>query len=217
MRDDAWIPDDTPVPASGPAGSTGSSGLSERGNGNGGVLSEIRVWLARFICTVDDSDLDLLALWAAHTHLCVETYTSPRLILDSPVPGSGKTTVLEHLERLCLHPVQMASLSSPALLTRMLDAGIRTCLIDEADRSLAADWDGVGELLAVLNSGYSPGPVGERQAQGWASWRVSIRLPLRTRAAVCPTGCGTSIAWTGGTARSNRRRTRSSSGNAARG
>jgi hypothetical protein len=39
----------------------------------------------------------------------------------------------------------------------MLDAGIRTCLIDEADRSLAADKDGVGELLAVLNSGYKRG------------------------------------------------------------
>lgn len=121
------------------------------------ILADVRDWLSRFVCTVDEADLDLLALWAAHTHLAVETYTTPRLLLDSPVPGSGKTTVLEHLERLCLHPVQMASLSSPALLARMLHAGMRTILIDEADRSLNPDKDGVAELLAVLNSGYKRG------------------------------------------------------------
>ena len=121
------------------------------------MLGNVRGWLGRFVCTMDDPDLDLLALWAAHTHLCVETYTTPRLILDRPVPGQRQDDVLEHLERLCLHPVQMASLSSPALLTRMLDAGLRTILIDEADRSLSPDKDGVGELLAVLNSGYKRG------------------------------------------------------------
>ncbi len=146
--------------STGSASSAGSPGTPqdrptvERGDL---LFGEIRDWLLRFICTMDDSDLDLLVLWAAHTHLCIETYTTPRLILDSPVPGSGKTTTLDHLERLCLHPVQMASLSSPALLTRMLDAGMRTILIDEADRSLNEKMDGVPELLAVLNSGYKRG------------------------------------------------------------
>jgi len=140
------------------AGSAGLAGSLERGTGTGRhVLDDVRAWLARFICTVSDADLDLLTLWAVHTWLCHETYTTTRLVLDSPVPGAGKTTVLEHLERLCLRPIQIASLSSPALLTRMLDAGTRTILIDEADRSLAPDKDGVGELLAVLNSGYKRG------------------------------------------------------------
>ncbi|NKS78260.1 hypothetical protein GS539_21450 [Rhodococcus hoagii] len=79
-----------------------------------------RNWLGRFITPLNESDLDLLTLWAAHTHLVSETYTTPRLILDSPTHGSGKTTVLEHLQRLCVNPVQAASLSSPALLTRIL-------------------------------------------------------------------------------------------------
>lgn len=134
------------------------------------VLDDVRAWFARFVCTMDAADLDLLALWAAHTHLCLETYTSPRLVLDSPVPGSGKTTVLEHLERLCLHPVQMAALSSSALLVRMLDTGMRTILIDEADRSLSPDKEGVAELLAVLNSGYKRGgtrPVLVPTKDGW--------------------------------------------------
>ena len=142
-------------PAPGSAGSVGSVGSSEtlKVKVNGPPLDEVRHWFGRFICAVDDTDLDILTLWAAHTHLCWETYTTPRLILDSPVPGSGKTTVLEHLERLCFHPVQMASLSSPALLTRMLDTGMRTMLIDEADRCLNPAPNGVAELVAVLTGG----------------------------------------------------------------
>jgi len=162
--DEAWA-------ASGSAGSAGSSGSIP---GGAGELDEVREWLARFICTVDDSDLDLLTLWAAHTYLVVETYTSPRLVIDSPVPGSGKTTCLEHLERLCFHPIQMAALSSPALLVRMLDAGMRTILIDEADRSLSPEKDGIGDLLAILNSGYKRGgtrPVLEPAKDG--GWKVN--------------------------------------------
>jgi hypothetical protein len=158
---------DEAAPSSGLAGSAGSSGLSEGSRRTGAepdgpletgqLLGEVRRWLARFIITMHAADLDVLTLWAAHTHVCFETYTTPRLLLDSPVPGSGKTTVLEHLERLCHRPVQMASLSSPALLTRMLDAELRTLLIDEADRSLSPDKPDVAEFLAVLNSGYKRG------------------------------------------------------------
>lgn len=148
--------------------------VSSRGSEETGkhvrVLANVRAWFARYVSTVQESDLDLLTLWAAHTHLCLETYTTPRLLLDSPVPGSGKTTTLEHLERLCLHPVQMASLSSPAMLTRMLDAGLRTVLVDEADRSLSPDKKDIGDLLAVLNSGYKRGgtrPVLVPVKDGW--------------------------------------------------
>ncbi len=122
-----------------------------------GILDDVRAWFARYICTMTEGDLDLITLWAVHTHLVEETYTTPRLLIDSPVPGSGKTTMLEHLQRLCRNPVQMASLSSPALLVRMLDAGMRTILIDEADRSLSPDKEGIADLLAVLNTGYKRG------------------------------------------------------------
>jgi hypothetical protein len=162
--------------AVGSTGSVGSVGLSDR------VLDEVRTWFARFVCVMDDLDLDLLTLWTAHTHLCVETYTSPRLQLDSPMPGSGKTTVLDHLKRLCLDPVQMASISSPALLTRMLDASLRTILIDEVDRTLDPKNDGVGELIAVLNSGYRRGatrPVLVPEKGGsWTSKEMPTFAPV---------------------------------------
>jgi hypothetical protein len=121
------------------------------------LLQKVQQWWATYVSTGTESDLDLLTLFTVHTHLIMESYTTPRLLIDSPVPGSGKTTVLEHLDHLGFNPCQVATLSSPALITRMLDAGQRTILIDEADRSLDPNKEGVGELLAVLNSGYKRG------------------------------------------------------------
>ncbi|QXU55223.1 DUF3631 domain-containing protein [Rhodococcus sp. LW-XY12] len=121
------------------------------------VLDDLEAWFGRFISVPDDRDLSLLTLWTTATHLALETYTSPRLLIDSIMPGSGKTTVLDHFQRLCFAPVQAASLSSPALLVRLLQNGIRTICIDEVDRSLAPDKPGVGDLIGILNSGYRRG------------------------------------------------------------
>ena len=135
------------------------------------VGDEIHRWLSTYTSPLDPRDLDVLALWVLHTFMVARqaTYTTPRLLLTSPLPESGKTTVLEHLSRLCHHPVLVASLGSAALLPRLLAAGSRTILLDEADRNLRPDREGVADLLAVLNSGYKRGgtrpvlrPVGDR-------------------------------------------------------
>ncbi|WP_353647960.1 DUF3631 domain-containing protein [Nakamurella sp. A5-74] len=146
------------------------------------LLEQIREWLARFIITVSDADHDLLALWAVHTWVAEETYTTPRLQLDSPMPGSGKTTTLEHLRRLCKHPVQMAAISSSALLARLLENGVRTLLIDEADRTLSKDNPLTGDVLAILNSGYKRGasrpvlvPV---KGGGWEAQEMPTYAPV---------------------------------------
>lgn len=121
------------------------------------ALDEVRTWFGRFIRTVEPADLDLLTLWSAHTHLVMETYTTPRLLVGSPVPGSGKTTCLEHLGKFSVNPVQVASISSPALLPRLLVNDMRTILIDEADRALDPKKEGVTDMLGILNSGYKRG------------------------------------------------------------
>lgn len=146
------------------------------------VLDTVEHWLSTYIVTAQDSDLYVLTLWAVHTHLVRETYTTPRLLLDSPAPGAGKTTTLDHLNRLCHHPVQAASLSSPSLLARLLQAGPRTILVDEADRTLSPKMEGVGELLAVLNSGYRFGatrPVLEQgEGKKWEAIEMSTFGPV---------------------------------------
>lgn len=131
--------------------------------GVGGSLSdligEIRTWLGTYIKVMDESDLDVLALWALHTWVCEETYTTPRLLINSPSPGSGKTTLMEHLAKFSKGSIQAASVSSAAVLARATASGIRTLLIDEVDRVLNPKRPGVEDLLAVINSGYRRGAV----------------------------------------------------------
>ncbi|WP_072806692.1 DUF3631 domain-containing protein [Rhodococcoides yunnanense] len=146
------------------------------------VLNDIEAWFGRFIAVPDDRDLSLLTLWTAATHLALETYTTPRLLIDSTMPGSGKTTVLDHLSRLAFAPVQAASLSSPALLVRLLEHGVRTILIDEVDRSLSPNKPGVEDLIGIINSGYRRGatrpvlvPV---KGGGWSVNEMPTYSPL---------------------------------------
>jgi hypothetical protein len=134
-----------------PSGSVGSVGSMNE------LLNMTREWFARFIYIVNETDLDVIALWTVHTWLCEETYTTPRLLIDSPVPGSGKTTLLEHLGKLSRRSIQMASISSAPLLARITAKEIRTLLLDEADRSLDPKRPGVQDLIAILNSGYKVG------------------------------------------------------------
>lgn len=134
------------------------------------VLDEVRDHLKQYVLPLTELDLDVLTLWAAHTHFLGTTYTTPRLCLTSPLPESGKTTVLEHFQRLCHDPLAMASAGSPALFSRMLAVGVRTLMIDEADRNLRPDRDGVEDVLAILNTGYKRGgcrPVLERHGDKW--------------------------------------------------
>jgi hypothetical protein len=145
------------------------------------LLDALVAWFRRFIAVTDDLDLALLALWTVHTHLAKELYTTPRLWLDSVLPASGKTTVLDHLERLALHPIQMATVSSSALLPRLLEKGPRTILLDEIQRSLDPDKPGVGDVLAIINTGYRVGakrPVLVATKGGWDAVDMPTFAPL---------------------------------------
>jgi len=122
------------------------------------VLDDVRAWFARFIKVTSEGDLDILTLWAAHTWALDLINTTPRLLIDACSPGSGKTTVLDHMRYLCNNSCQAAHISSPALLGRMFDVqGSATLLIDEADRSLDPKLPQTRELTGILNSGYRKG------------------------------------------------------------
>lgn len=146
------------------------------------LLDEVRSWFARFITVMKQGDLDVLTVWAAHTHMSTRLYSTPRLQIDSAVPESGKTTVLEHLERLTYRAVTASSLNSSALLARLVGTDPRTLLLDEVDRTLDPKKDGVAELVAILNSGYKVG--GQRptlmpvKGGGWEANELSTFAPV---------------------------------------
>ena len=147
-------------------GSTGSGASLDA------LIGDVRSWFSRYVFVMHERDLDVIALWTVHTWLCEETYTSPRLLIDSPVPGSGKTTLLEHLGKLSRRPAQMAAISSSAMLARITANEIRTLLIDEADRALNPKKPGVEDLLAILNSGYKRGATRPVLVQSKNDWVV---------------------------------------------
>lgn len=121
------------------------------------LLNDLREWFARYIGVINPDDHAVLALWAVHTHLVFELWSSPRLMLDSATFGSGKTTVLEHLEHLSFNALHCANALSKALVPRVLDQSMATFLLDEVDRTLRPDGPGTDDLLSVVNAGYRRG------------------------------------------------------------
>jgi hypothetical protein len=96
----------------------------------------------------------MLTLWYAHTHAAAHFYVTPRLILDSAEPGSGKTRVLEVAQFLVAAP-EMTISATPAALFRMVSEGPITILFDEVDAIFNAKTGGNNEdLRALLNAGY---------------------------------------------------------------
>jgi hypothetical protein len=71
---------------------------------------------------------------------------------------------------LAQDPVQIASISSAAMLGRITAKGIKTLLLDEIDRSLDPKRQGVNDLIALLNTGYKVGgtrPVNVSKGKDW--------------------------------------------------
>jgi Protein of unknown function (DUF3631) len=107
----------------------------------------------------------VLVLWAAHTHAAHRFYVTPRLILDSPEPSSGKTRVLELLALVSYSPKLTINTTVAALYRRLDKAGERplTVLFDETDAVFnPRTADKYEDLRALLNAGYKRGATVDR-------------------------------------------------------
>jgi hypothetical protein len=65
------------------------------------LLNDLEKFTGKFLALPNRHCLTVLVLWIVHTWAVQAVYVSPRLVLDSPEPGSGKTRVLEILALLC--------------------------------------------------------------------------------------------------------------------
>lgn len=118
------------------------------------LLDRVTAFLSRFSVFPDHHCAPMLALWYAHTHAISHFYTTPRLILDSAEPGSGKTRVLEVAQYLVAKPEMTISITTAAIF-RMLAVGPVSLLFDEIDAVFSGKSGGNNEdLRALLNAGY---------------------------------------------------------------
>lgn len=118
------------------------------------VLDDVAAFVARFSVFPSEHCAPTLALWYAHTHAIEQFYVTPRLVLDSAEPGSGKTRVLEVAQHLVRAP-EMTISATPAALFRLVSMGPITILFDEVDVIFNPKNGGNNEdLRGLLNAGY---------------------------------------------------------------
>jgi hypothetical protein len=145
------------------------------------VLDDVTAFIRRFSAFPSQHCAPALALWYAHTHIADRLYVTPRLILDSAEPGSGKTRVLEVAQYLVAAP-EMTLSASRAALFRIVAEGPVTILFDEVDTIFNGKTGGGNEdLRAMLNAGYKRSATIPRYE---AATRSVRRYPVYTPAAL---------------------------------
>jgi hypothetical protein len=145
------------------------------------VLDQVTAFIRRYSALPSVHCAPTLALWYAHTHIADRLYVTPRLILDSAEPGSGKTRVLEVAQYLVAAP-EMTFSASRAALFRMVAEGPITILFDEVDTIFGTKAGGGNEdLRALLNVGYKRSATIPRYD---ARTRTVCRYPVYTPAAL---------------------------------
>jgi putative DNA primase/helicase len=117
------------------------------------VLSEVAETFGRYVA-LPDGAADALALWCAHAHAFKAFLCSPRLNINSPVKGCGKTTLRDVVAVLVPRPLLTENLTV-AVLFRLVEAHAPTILADEYDAWLREN----DELRGLLNAGHRRGGI----------------------------------------------------------
>jgi hypothetical protein len=134
-----------PAPASMPA---------RLGGATADVLEEIRAFVRRYV-VLSDAGAVAVALWVVHTWAIEAFETTPRLAVTSAERRSGKSRLLEVLERLVREPLFTSNISVAALF-RIVDESCPTVLFDETDTIFSPRGrdDAAEDLRGLLNSGH---------------------------------------------------------------
>ncbi len=123
------------------------------------ILDDIRGWLTDHVVYSSPHHSVAITLWAAHTHALKRAASTPRLVLESPEPESGKTRTLELLECLCRHGKLVLQMS-PASVYRWVEAYLPSILLDEIDAVFGPKAAKEHEdLRSLVNAGHRPGAV----------------------------------------------------------
>jgi hypothetical protein len=131
------------------------------------ILDAVRAEVRRFVALPGEPYEVAVTLWAAHTHLIACFDSTPRLSIQSPDAGSGKTRLLEVLAKLVHDSVETMN-TTTAFLARRIDSSTPppTVLFDEVDTvfGVRARDSASEELRGILNSGHRRGAKYSRAA-----------------------------------------------------
>jgi len=144
--------------------------LSPPGRGRGGgqpegakLCGDIEAHLRRFLVLPSADAFVALVLWAAHTHMLDAFESTPRLLVTSPEPGSGKTRVLELLAGVVPRPIEAVNVTPSYLFRKVEDPeGRPTILFDEVDTVFGPKAKDNEEIRGFLNAGHRRGATAGR-------------------------------------------------------
>lgn len=119
---------------------------------NGAELAdEIKALFDRYLYLPNGASA-AVTLWVMHTYALDCFEITPRLGIASPMPGCGKSTLMDMIGMLSYRPLQLSSITAAAMF-RIIAEHKPTLLIDEADTFLK----GNEELRGIINAGYEQG------------------------------------------------------------
>lgn len=122
------------------------------------LFDMVEAFFRRFLILPSDNDFVALVLWAAHTHVVEAFESTPRLLVTSPEPGSGKTRVIELLATMCPRSLEAVNVTPSYLFRKVEDeAGRPTILFDEIDTVFGPKAKDNEEIRGFLNAGHRRG------------------------------------------------------------
>lgn len=146
---------------------------------NGALLLEETVTAIRQYVVFTEAQAIATALWAIFTHAFDAFDFSPRLAITSAEKRSGKTRLVEVLERVVDKPLFVSGIS-PAALLRVIEQRAPCMLLDEIDTMMKGDAELREALRGLINSGFDraaarfvknvPTPGGGYEAQAFSTW-----------------------------------------------
>jgi hypothetical protein len=100
-----------------------------------------------------------VTLWIAHAHVADVFHVTPRLLILSAEPDSGKSTLLECAEQLCPAAVKTSNISAASLYRSVESELAKSFFVDEADGlyKTATRSERAQDVTTFINSGYRKG------------------------------------------------------------
>lgn len=141
------------------------------------LLPQLVAAIHRHVVISDDAALTV-ALWIMHCHALDAFETSPRLVITSGEPASGKSTLLDLLGQTVPRPLTFSTATAAALVKGMVEKPV--LLIDDGGAVLASG----AELRNILRAGRRRNAARMLRLEKGQTAGVSVWAP----AALCVTG-----------------------------